>query len=113
MIRRLTTVLLAASTLGLLAGCGSENLEDIDPEVGVTQVSVEDYRYGPRVIQVPAGTEVTWTWEGNDRHNVVGEGFRSDVIRGGTFAHTFEEPGWYLYLCTMHAGMTGAVSVVE
>ncbi len=106
-------VALAVLTLGVLAACSSQPLEEIEPEVGVTDISVEDNRFGPRVVQVTPGAEVTWTWEGGDRHNVVGDGFQSELMRDGTFTHTFTEPGWYRYLCTLHAGMTGAVSVVE
>ncbi|MGE3960821.1 MAG: plastocyanin/azurin family copper-binding protein [Dehalococcoidia bacterium] len=114
MARLRRAILLPPAFLVLLAlaACGGTALEEVEPEVGVTEVDVDDNTFGPRVIQVPPGTEVTWTWSGSDRHNVVGEGFKSELVRDGTFSHTFDQPGWYRYLCTLHAGMNGAVSVV-
>ncbi len=96
----------------LLAACGGQLLDEIEPVEGVTEVAVEDNRFEPRVIRVPAGAEVAWDWQGSARHNVVGDGgFQSDLLREGTFAHTFEAPGTYNYLCTLHTGMTGRVIV--
>lgn len=109
---------LLAAALGLslfLAACGSaQRLDDVEPVDGVTEVAVDDNVYEPRVIRVPAGSEVTWTWEGGARHNVVGDvGFQSELIREGTFSHVFDAPGTYNYLCTLHGGMTGRVIVTE
>lgn len=113
MLRTIRGGIVALLAAGILAGCGGQALADIPPEVGVDQVAVQDDEFAPRVIQVTQGTEVTWTWEGNRRHNVVGEGFQSELMTEGTFQHTFETPGSYRYLCTLHGGMTGAVIVTE
>jgi hypothetical protein len=70
-------------------------------------------RYGPRVVEVPAGTTLTWRFaDGPVPHDVRGEGFASATLRDGTFAHTFVAPGTYDYGCTLHPGMTGRVIVV-
>jgi len=108
------TLLLAAA--GLLAvalvACGGTSLDDIEPVEGVSTVAVDDNVFEPRVIRIPAGTEVVWEWEGGARHNVVGDGgFQSDLLREGTFTHVFDTPGTYNYICTLHGGMTGRVIV--
>lgn len=113
MLRTVGVTVLAVVGLVVLVGCGQTPLEEIEPAVGVTEVAVNDDEFGPRVVEVPRGTTVTWNWEGRRRHNVVGEGFQSELIAEGTFQHTFDAPGWYRYICTLHAGMNGAVSVVE
>jgi plastocyanin len=64
-------------------------------------------------VEVPAGTEVTWTWDGDNRHNVTGEPFSSDTQSEGTFSHTFDDAGTYTYRCTLHPGMEGAVVVTD
>lgn len=110
-VRVLGLVVLGAALAGV--ACGGQALEDITPAIGVDQVAVVDDKYEPRVVQVSQGTTVTWTWEGSRRHNVVGEGFQSELQSEGTFSHTFETPGFYRYLCTLHGGMTGAVTVTE
>ncbi len=104
------------ATAGLLAAClvacEGQSLDEVEPVDGVTEVAVKDNEYEARVIRVPAGTEVTWIWEGGARHNVVGDGgFQSELLREGTFTHMFDAPGTYNYLCTLHGGMTGRVIV--
>src|SRR5262245_54020579 len=84
-----------------------------EPVVGVTEVAVRDNSFRPDAIQVPIGTTVTWRWEGDADHNVVGDGFESPVQDEGTFSHTFTEPGNYDYRCTLHPFMDGEVVVTE
>lgn len=94
----------------LLASCGA-SLDDVEPAEGVTTVEAADNVFRPQVIHVDAGTEVTWEFVGNRDHNVVGDGWASDVMREGTFARSFEEPGTYDYSCTLHGGMNGRLVV--
>ena len=79
----------------------------------MTDVLVEDNKFEDRVIEVPAGTTVTWAFEGQNDHNVIGDGFGSDVMQDGEFEHEFATPGRFDYKCTLHGGMTGRVLVVE
>jgi plastocyanin len=88
-------------------------LADAAPVTGVTRVAAKDNKFTPPAIQVPAGTEVTWTFK--DRfvpHDVKADGFSSgEPQRSGTFSHTFAQPGTYPYRCTVHDNMTGRVVV--
>jgi plastocyanin len=110
---RAALALVVLGAAGVLAGCGGGIADDAEPVRGVTEVSVVDNDFEPQVIEVPAGTTVTWRFEGGTQHNVSGEGFRSDTMKDGEFQHTFDAPGQYDYLCTLHAGMEGRVLVVE
>lgn len=81
--------------------------------VGVDDVVVSGSAFQPPVIQVDAGTTVTWTFDdGSTGHNVVGDGWSSPAQESGTYQHTFEQPGSYPYTCTLHWGMDGRVEVV-
>ena len=109
----LPALLLAAA---LLAGCaagGQDDATSAPPAKGATNVVVKQMRYSPAAIEVPTGTEVTWSFrDGLLQHNVVGDGWGSgEPQRAGTYSHTFTQPGTYDYTCTLHAQMTGRVVV--
>lgn len=108
------------SLAGLLAACGGnggqdrgdDDPSDADaPVTGVTDVAVRDNYFEPAAIEIPVGTTVTWTWEGDHDHNVVADGFESETQTEGSFAQTFAEPGRHEYRCTLHGGMRGEVVV--
>jgi nitrite reductase (NO-forming) len=81
--------------------------------------------YWPKVVEVPAGTEVTWIQEDNfdflageytGQHNVVGvsgpQRFASELMKhADQYSHTFTEPGDYEYVCSLHPYMRGIVRV--
>ena len=46
-------------------------------------------------------------------HDVSGDGFKSEIQTEGTFSHTFDDAGDYPYVCTLHAGMRGTLTVVD
>ena len=120
-MRRLPALLVPAALAAaiVLAGCGGDDGggggADAAPVTGVTQVAAKDNQFIPPAIQVPAGTEVTWTFK--DRfvpHDVTGDGWKSgEPQRKGTFTHTFDQPGTYPYRCTVHDGMDGRVVVTD
>ena len=105
--------LLATVGLGLSVACAEgEDLSAVTPVTGVTEVTVSNMKFTPSVIEVPAGTTVTWNvQDGDTPHDVKGDGFKSEVMRVGTFTHTFSTPGTYDYKCTLHSQMTGRVIV--
>jgi plastocyanin len=118
-MRRLPILLVPLALAAVvLAGCGGQGSggnggADAASVTGVTKVAAKDNEFTPPAIQVPAGTEVTWTFK--DRfvpHDVTGQGWSSgEPRRSGTYAHTFDNPGTYPYRCTVHDGMTGQVIV--
>jgi plastocyanin len=116
-VRRLRNPILTAGLVAagvLLAACdqGGNDPASQAPVSG-DQVAVVDNDFEPANLEISAGDTVTWAWEGRSAHDVVGDGFDSGVLTEGTFTHTFDEPGTYEYECTLHAGMTGQVTVVD
>jgi plastocyanin len=112
-VRRL---LLAGALVLALAGCrggpGGSIAPDAEPVTGVTEVTMKSLRFEPPVIQVPAGTTVTWRFtDGNVPHNVSGPGFKSEPRSSGTFTHAFPAAGTFDYRCELHPGMNGRVVV--
>ena len=107
------TLIIALLTIATVA-CGSTSEPQPQQPVGDNTVTLSDSRFTPADITVETGAEVTWIWDDGSRsHNVVGDGFVSDIQTEGTFTHTFTEAGTYPYLCTLHRGMEGTVTVTE
>ena len=96
----------------LLSACDSDDATAA-PFGDVSTIVVRDYEFEPRTVSVGVGETVTWVWEGDAQHNVVGEGFESEDQSTGSFRHAFDEPGTYQYACTLHSGMQGDVVVEE
>ncbi|HWC30480.1 MAG TPA: plastocyanin/azurin family copper-binding protein [Dehalococcoidia bacterium] len=71
--------------------------------------------YGfPYELRVAAGSTVVWTNYDNVAHDVTASdgSWASPVMgQGATFAHTFNAPGRYGYICKLHPYMTAAVIV--
>lgn len=117
--------ILVTAVLLAVAGCGDDKtyvtaLTPAPPED--TTVSAIDNFFRPEVLEVPAGTEVTFLNNGRNDHNIVVTGTSSafgvakEAFRpGGLYSFTFEEPGTYEYFCSIHgtaaAGMVGSVRV--
>ncbi|MGI8991079.1 MAG: metallophosphoesterase [Bryobacteraceae bacterium] len=96
---------------------GSRSLAIIDStlEKGATaSVNIDNFSFSPAVMEIAAGTEVTWTNHDDIPHNVVGndKAFASTVLdTGDKFTHAFREVGEHLYYCSIHPKMTGKVIV--
>jgi plastocyanin len=94
------------------AGCGGSG-ESSEP-VATTEVQmVKSYSFDPKVIEIEAGGTVTWTNEDNFTHTVQVEGQEDHKVEQGESVEiTFDEPGTYDYVCTLHSqDMDGTVIV--
>ena len=110
-MRRFLLPAVAAPAL-VAAGCGSSG-ESSKP-VATTEVQmVKSYRFDPKVIEIEAGDTVTWTNEDNFTHTVEVDGQEDhEVEQGESFSVTFDTPGTYHYVCTLHSkDMDGEVIV--
>ena len=110
---RWLALLLACMALGLVgAGCGDD---DDDGGGGGAQVSMEGIAFNPSEVSVGVGDTVTWTNNESVAHDVTADSFSSGepggMMSGDTFEHTFEEAGTFDYVCTVHPGMEGTVTV--
>ena len=110
MTRRRTAVLLLSAVVAVATGCGDARNEP----VATTEVSMaKSYRFDPNVIEVAAGSTVTWTNDDNFTHTVHVDGQEDhEVGRGESVSITFDTPGRYHYVCTLHRqDMDGEVIV--
>lgn len=73
-----------------------------------------DFAFTPSFIRVAPGSRVTWVNEGVAPHTVTSPdgAFDSGIISaGGSYARTFDTPGTFPYLCSLHPDMTGTLIV--
>jgi plastocyanin len=81
------------------------------------EIAIVDIDYDPKDATVKKGVTVKWTNTGNLPHTVTkddgpGPDFDSGTIQpGDTFEETFATAGKIGYLCTIHSGQTGSLTV--
>jgi len=80
------------------------------------QVVMKDIKFVPESATTKAGTTVTWTNNDTVAHTVTGtdirDGIESGTIEPGkTFAFAFEKAGTVDYVCTIHPGQKGSITV--
>ena len=113
-LRVLAMIAVSALAMLLLAGCGGST--SASEPVETNQVDLPpSYKFEPKVIQVAAGTTVTWTNNDHFTHSVEMDGEPDHKIEpGDTVELTFDTPGEYKYVCTLHPhDMSGTVIVVD
>ncbi len=94
-----------------------------NPPVATTTVQALDNTFRPAELTVEVGTEVVFDNVGRNEHNVIpdpnsiqGWGVGEDQFApGDSYAHVFDAPGVYAYVCTIHGvngkGMVGTITV--
>lgn len=101
-------------------GGGGEPAGESGGGGGPGQVVMEEIEFVPADVTAAVGDTVTWTNNEGVGHDVTKEGgpgpdFSSGepggMQEGDTFEHTFEAAGTVDYVCTVHPGMTGTVTV--
>ena len=136
-MKKLLVLLIACLAL-TLAACGGDDDDDDDGGSGTTatqteqtdtgaappaggggteSVDIPSISFDPENVTVAAGTTVTWTNSDDLPHTVTKDGgpgadFDSgDIEPGGEFEQTFDAPGTVDYVCTIHPGQAGSVTV--
>ena len=74
-----------------------------------------DIKFDPKDATAGVGDQVCWVNEDTIEHNAVAEEgaeFESELFgKGQTFTTTVDAPGTIPYVCTVHPGMTGTLTV--
>jgi plastocyanin len=116
------------------AGCGSSNSDNNSSSNTKTQkpaaaapkksgkaaaVSMKNIQFSPKALTVAKGTTVKWTNDDSVNHDVTKTGgpgpkFASgsgNLAQGATYKQTLTTPGTIKYVCTVHPGMAGTITV--
>jgi plastocyanin len=103
-------VILAVAALALSWGAGRVAAA----QENIIQVSAKNFMFNPATITVKAGATVTWLNLDEEPHTVFSNAglFRSSALdTKESFSFTFDKPGTYHYLCTIHPQMLGTIVV--
>jgi plastocyanin len=79
-------------------------------------VTIENFAFIPKEVDITAGTTVTWQNADDVPHTATSKGdvqvFDSGPLdTDDKFSFTFNQPGTYAYYCKVHPHMTGVVVV--
>jgi YVTN family beta-propeller protein len=79
-------------------------------------VTIRNFAFEPAQITVKAGQRVSWQNDDGAPHGVVFKDGGTGIdllLPGKTFARTFDKPGTYDYVCSVHPYMTARVTVIS
>ena len=101
---------------GQMASTGPATSAPPPPAVpaGAAEVGIVNFKFTPATVTIKVGGTVDWTNHDDIGHTVsfAGQGINSKVLqRNDRFSHTFDTPGTYTYICSIHPFMHGTVVV--
>lgn len=83
----------------------------------IVSVGMKDIEFVPEQISVDVGQKIVWTNNEAVPHNVTakqGADFASDTMqKGDTFEYTPTQAGTIDYVCTIHPGQNGQITVTQ
>lgn len=82
---------------------------------GSSHLAIRNFAFEPAQITVKAGERVTWQNDDGAPHGVVFKDGSTGIdllLPGKAFVRSFDKPGVYDYVCSVHPYMTARVTVV-
>lgn len=104
------TALLAAG----LPSLGAASDAVVEAAAKTATVTIDNFAFAPPDLTIAAGTTVTWKNEDGEVHRVKEDHNRfssAALDTDDSFSHTFETPGIYHYICSIHPYMVGKIVV--
>jgi plastocyanin len=105
---------LAAGGADSPSGAPASSRASASTATAADAVEVKDFSFGPEKLTVTAGSKVTWTFDDSAQHTVrfAQPKVTSKALADGqTFSYTFNTPGTYDYICSIHQYMHGTIVV--
>jgi len=101
---------------GQMASAGPATSTPPPPAVpaGAAEVGIVNFKSTPATVTIKVGGTIDWTNHDDIGHTVsfAGQEINSKVLqRNDRFSHTFDTPGTYTYICSIHPFMHGTVVV--
>jgi plastocyanin len=108
--RLLTLVALVAVAVAVTGGAVAANA------AGGKTVTLRNIAFSPKKLSIKRNTTVTFAFrDDTTSHNVISKGskrFKNIGVRSsGSQSRTFKSAGTYRYVCSLHPGMSGQITV--
>ncbi len=130
MSRPRATILACLALAGgaVFAGCGDDDEGDsasttatppaaAAPSGDEVTVGIKDIKFDPQDVTAKVGQKIVWTNNEDVPHNVTatdGADFKSDNLnKDDTFDFTPTKAGKIAYVCTIHTGQNGSITVTK
>jgi plastocyanin len=133
-MKRIPLLLLAVLALAA-AGCGSSSSDNSNSastpapaattdtgtsstsggsSAGTVTIDMKNIAFNPKSVTVKVGQKVKWTNSDDVPHDVVGGPLKSKTFgKGGSFEFTPKKAETISYVCTIHPGMNGKLTVTS
>lgn len=103
----------------IVGACGGTNRSGAaatsQPAETPVLIAIEDFAFKPDTVTVPVGTTVTWeNREDGVTHTSTADDGRwksGGLAPGERFSFTFDQPGTYTYICSIHPRMKATIVV--
>jgi plastocyanin len=81
---------------------------------GTVTIDMKNIAFNPKTVTVKVGQTVKWTNSDDAPHNVTGGPLKSKTFgKGGSFEFTPKKAETISYVCTVHPGMDGKLTVTS
>ncbi len=132
-MKQLLALLIACLAVTGLAACGSSDSSGKNdnagkanpattppptlskPDASTAKVSIKDIKFQPQNITVKEGQKIRWTNDDPVPHTVTAKSnadFDETLKPGAFFETTMRNAGKINYVCTIHPGQTGTITIV-
>jgi plastocyanin len=103
--------------LGFMVACDADD-DDIQPVNGdqaENEIRMSNTSFLPVNLELSAGSIVIWANNSDVDHTVTSnDGLFDEYLEtGDQFEYTFADPGTYNYVCKLHQGMTGTITILS
>ena len=106
----------------LMAACSGDSPSgpggnpDPNPNPSVSTITLNAASFSPPTLPVTAGTQVRWVNSSGIAHTITPNGHTqwthtTTSSTGTALTVTMSTPGTFNYLCQLHSGMTGSITV--
>ena len=109
---KLTAGVVVLTLAASLALPGAALAQEVPPDPNA--VPMQGNQFVPAEKSVVAGTTVTWVNLDGEEHDVITNDLTiiSPLVKPGeSWSFTFDTPGTYAYVCDLHTGMAGVITV--